>query len=121
MHRAAFDTSIGKVLTPAPEPGSGVIPDNLTTHRSDKAARAARRLKAHGCWLLFLPACNPDLNPIGMAFSRLKAHLGRIGTGTFDQLIEAIGEICDLFTPDECWNFFHTTGYASSINRNALF
>ena len=56
---------------------------------------------AHGCWLLFLPASSPDLNPIEMAFSRLKAHLGRIGAGTFDQLIEAIGEICDLFTPDE--------------------
>ena len=39
---------------------------------------------------------------IGMAFSRLKAHLGRIGAGTFDQLIKAIGEICDFFTPDEC-------------------
>ena len=101
MHRAAFDTSIGKVLIPAPEPGSGVIPDNLATHRSDKAARAARRLKAHGWWLLFLPACGPDLNPIGMAFSRLKTHRGRIGAGTFDQLIEAIGEICDFFTPDE--------------------
>ena len=86
MHRAAFDTSIGKVLTPAHEPGSGVIPDNLATHRSDKAAR---RLKAHGCWLLFLPASSPDLNPIGMAFSRLKAHLRRIGSGTFDQLIKA--------------------------------
>ena len=74
IHRAAFNISIGKVLTPALEPGSGVIPDNLATHRSDKAARAARRLKA---------------------------RLGRIGAGTFDQLIEAIGEICDLFTPDE--------------------
>ena len=101
MHRAAFNISIGKVLTPALEPGSGVIPDNLTTHRSDKAARAARRLKAHGWWLLFLPASSPDLNPIGMAFSRLKAYLRRIGSGTFDQLIKAIGEICDLFTPDE--------------------
>ena len=75
---------------------------------------------AHGCWLLFLPASSPDLNPIGMAFSRLKAHLRHIGAGTFDQLIEAIGEICDLFTPDECRNFFHAAGYASSINRNAL-
>ena len=56
---------------------------------------------AHGCWLLFLPASSPDLNPIGMAFSRLKAYLRRIGAGTFDQLIKAIGEICDLFTPDE--------------------
>ena len=47
-----------------------------------------------------LPACSPDLNPIEMAFSKLKAHLRRIGARTFDQLIEAIGDICDLFTPD---------------------
>ena len=47
------------------------------------------------------PPAVPDLNPIGMAFSRLKTHLRRIGAGTFDQLIEAIGEICDFFTPDE--------------------
>ena len=87
-----------------------VILDNLATHNSDTAAR---RLKAHGCWFLFLPACSPDLNPIEMAFPKLKAHLRRIGARTFDQLIEAIGDICDLFTPDQCWNFFQAAGYAS--------
>ena len=35
------------------------------------------------------------------------------GAWTFDQPIEAIGEICDLFTPDQCWNFFQAAGYAS--------
>ena len=89
---------------------SVVILDNLATHKSD---HAAQMLKAHGCWFLFLPAYSPDLNPIEMAFSKLKAHLRRIGARTFDQLIEAIGEICDLFTPDECWNFFKAAGYAS--------
>ncbi len=98
------------VLIPKPEPGSVIILDNLATHKSDHAARG---LKAHGCWFLFLPACSPELNPIEMVFPRLKAHLRRIGARTFDQLIEAIGEICDLFTPDECWNFFHAAGYAS--------
>ena len=48
-----------------------------------------------------------------MAFSKLKAHLRRIGARTFDQLIEAIGDICNLFTPDECRNFFQAAGYAS--------
>ena len=90
-----------------------VILDNLATHNSDTATRM---LKAHGCCFLFLPACSPDLNPIEMAFSKLKAHLRRIGARTFDQLIEAIGDIgdiCDLFTPDQCRNFFHAAGYAS--------
>lgn len=50
---------------------------------------------------------------IEMAFSKLKAHLRRIGARNFDQLIAAIGEICDLFTPDECWNYLAAAGYAS--------
>ena len=108
--RDAFDSCIEKVLIPEPEPGSVVILDNLATRNSDTATRM---LKAHGCHFLFLPACSPDLNPIEMAFPKLKAQLRRIGARTFDQLIKAIGEICDLFTPDECRNFFHAAGYAS--------
>lgn len=110
MDRNAFDTYVEKVLLPELEPGSVVILDNLATHKSDTAAQM---LKSHGCWFLFLPAYSPDLNPIEMAFSKLKAHLRRIGARTFDQLIEAIGEICELFTPEECWNFFKASGYAS--------
>ena len=72
MDRAAFDTYIEKVLIPELEPGSVVILDNLATHKSGKATEL---LKAHGCWFLFLPAYSPDLNPIEMAFSKLKAHL----------------------------------------------
>ena len=98
------------VISGAMDLGSVVILDNLATHNSDTAIR---RLKAHGCRFLFLPARSPDLNPIEMAFSKLKAHLRRIGARTFDQLIEAIGDICNLFTPDECRNFFQAAGYAS--------
>ena len=99
MDRDAFDTYVEKVLIPELEPGSVVILDNLATHKSDTAAQM---LTSSGCWFLFLPAYSPDLNPIEMAFSELKAHLRRIGARTFDQLIEATDEICDLFTPDEC-------------------
>ena len=88
-----------------------VILDNLATHRNVAAARA---LKERGCWFLFLPAYSPDLNPIEMAFSKLKAHLRRVGARTFDQLLEAIGDICDLFTPDECWSYFGAAGYVST-------
>ena len=108
MDRDTFDTYIEKVLIPELEPGSVVILDNLATHKSEAAARM---LKSHGCWFLALPACSPDLNPIEMAFSKLKAHLRRIGTRTFDQLIEAIGKIRNLFTPDQCCKYFKAAGY----------
>ena len=48
-----------------------------------------------------------------MAFAKLKAHLRRIGTRTFDALLEALGDICDMFQPDKCWSFLKAAGYAS--------
>ena len=48
-----------------------------------------------------------------MAFAKLKAHLRAAGARTFDALWRAIGGICDLFSPQECWNFFKAAGYAS--------
>lgn len=110
MNGAAFDTYIETQLAPALDPGTVVILDNLSTHKSPRAAQALRR---HGCWFLFLPAYSPDLNPIEMAFSKIKAHLRRIGARTFDALFEALGGICGLLDPIECWNYFKAAGYAS--------
>ena len=110
MDRAAFDTYIETQLAPVLEPGTVVILDNLATHKSLKSANL---LKRQNCWFLYLPAYSPDLNPIEMAFSKLKAHLRRIEARTYDTLIQALGNICDLFSPNECWNYFKAAGYAS--------
>ncbi len=110
MNGAAFETYIQTQLAPALVPGTVVILDNLSTHKSGRAAKA---LKERGCWFLFLPPYSPDLNPIEMAFSKLKAHLRRIGARSFDELIKAIGNICDLFNPEECSNFLQAAGYVS--------
>ena len=32
-------------------------------------------MRERGAWLLFLPPYSTDLNPIEMAFAKLKAHL----------------------------------------------
>lgn len=99
MNGPAFDTYIETQLAPELEPGTVVILDNLSTHKSPRAAEALRR---RGCWFLFLPTHSPDLNPIELAFSKLKAHTRRIGARTFDALFEALGHICELFDPQEC-------------------
>jgi len=52
-------------------------------------------------------------NPIEMAFSNLKAHLRWIGARTFDQMFDALAKICDLFTPQECWNYFFEAVYGT--------
>jgi len=94
-------------------PGTVVILDNLSTHKSPRTAEALRR---KGCWFLFLPPYSPDSpdspdhNPIEMAFSKLKVHSSRIGARTFDALFEALGHICNLFDPEECRNFLKAAG-----------
>jgi transposase len=109
MDGPAFATYVRDVLVPAIEPGTVVVLDNLSVHRNEEAARA---LKDHGCRFLFLPPCSPDLNPIEMALSKLKAHLRRIGARTFTDVFKAIGEVCHLYDPDECWNYFTASDYA---------
>ena len=108
--RSAFDTYIETQLAPTLRQGDVVILDNLAVHKSEKAAQC---LKQKGAWFLFLPAYSPDLNPIEQAFSKIKAHLRKAEARTIDALWRAIGDICDLFEPHECWNYLRAAGYAS--------
>ena len=111
MDRIAFDTYIETQLAPTLEPGDVVILDNLKVHDSAKAKAA---LAERGAWFLFLPPYSPDLNPIELAFAKLKAHLRSAGARTWDALWQAVGNICGLFAPKECWNFFRHAGYVSA-------
>ena len=110
MDRVAFDLYVETQLAPTLERGDVVMLDNLKVHASTTAAAA---LASRGAWFLFLPAYSPDLNPIEMAFSKLKAHLRAAGARTYDTLWRAVGNICTLFEPRERWNFLKHAGYAS--------
>lgn len=110
MDRNAFESYVETQLAPSLNKGDVVILDNLKLHKSLKAAQA---LKERGAWFLFLPRYSPDLNPIELAFSKLKAHLRKAEARTYDALWQAIGNICNLFQPEECWNFFKAQNYAS--------
>ena len=110
MDRDAFNIYIETQLAPTLAPGDVVILDNLSVHKSAKAEAAVR---ARGAWMLFLPQYSPDLNPIEMVFAKLKAHLRKAAARTFDALIDAIGDICGLYEPTECQNYFTKAGYGS--------
>jgi transposase len=110
MDGPAFAAYVEKVLVPELMPGTVVILDNLATHRNVEAAKA---VKQAGCWFLYLPPYSPDLNPIEQAFSKLKAHLRKLGARTFTELFNALRDICGMFTPPECWNYFQAAGYVA--------
>ena len=108
MNRRIFEVYVETQLAPTLNRGDVVIMDNLAAHKSPKAEAAIR---ARGAWVLFLPPYSPDLNPIEMAFAKLKAHLRARAIRTIDALWQAIGDVCDLFTPGECQNYFNAAGY----------
>jgi len=109
MNRAIFETYVETQLAPTLKPGDIVILDNLASHKSDKAQAI---LKERRAWFLFLPLYSPDLNPIEMAFAKLKAHLRRIGARPIDALWRAVGDICGLYSQAECWSYLRAAGYA---------
>ena len=49
-----------------------------------------------------------------------QAHLRAAKARTFDELWKAIGNICALFSPDECRNHLKQAGYASDQVSDAL-
>ena len=108
MDREMFDLYVEGVLAPTLRSGDVVILDNLPAHTS---AVARDILNDLGAWFLFLPKYSPDLNPIEMAFSKLKALIRKAAARSYDELWKAVGHVCSLFTPDECYNFFKAAGY----------
>lgn len=108
MNRKSFEAYVETQLAPTLSKGDVVIMDNLSSHKS---VRAEQSINQRGAWILFLPPYSPDLNPIEMAFSKLKAHLRKHAVRTIDALWKVIGDICDLYDPTECQNYFRAAGY----------
>ncbi len=103
-----FRIYVERVLAPTLEPDDIVILDNLGSHKS---AEVRCLIEARGARLLFLPPYSPDLNPIELAFAKLKALLRKASERSVEDLWTKIGDLLDTFTPDECQNYFSHAGY----------
>ena len=108
INREAFETYIAKVLVPELRRGDIVIMDNLSSH---KGPRVREMIEAAGAELRYLPPYSPDFNPIEMAFAKLKALLRKAAERTVGGLWDALGQLLDLFSPQECKNYFNAAGY----------
>ena len=99
---AVFEAFVEQVLCPTLQPGQIVIMDNLSTHKS---ARIRELIEERHCRLWFLPTYSPDLNPIEMAWSKLKAYLRVVSARTRDALQEAIGQGLQTITAQDARNW----------------
>ena len=105
-----FALYVEKVLAPTLSPGDIVILDNLGSHKG-KAARSTIRVA--GAHLLFLPPYSPDLNPIEQLFAKLKHLMRREQPRTVEDTWRKVGQLLDLFSPQECANYLKNSGYAA--------
>jgi transposase len=105
---AAFEAFVEHVLGPTLTPGDVVLLDNLSAH---KAATVRTLIEARGATALFLPSYSPDLNPIELAFSKIKQLLRSVGARTQEALEAAIAHALDTITPEDSRAFFKHCGY----------
>ena len=72
-------------------------------------------IEATGARLQLLPPYSPDLNPIELAFAKLKAWLQRRAARTIPALWNAIAAALPTFSPSERANHFTACGYEPEI------
>jgi transposase len=111
MDGDAFRAYVTQVLVPELERGDVVVMDNLPAH---KVSGVRNAIEAAGAKLLYLPPYSPDLNPIEMAFAKLKALLRAAAARTIPDLWDALKNALDAFTPNDCQNYFAAAGYDAS-------
>ncbi len=46
-----------------------------------------------------------------MAFAKLKALIRNAAARSYDALWRAVGTVCNLFSDEECYNYFKAAGY----------
>ena len=108
MDGALFLAYVREFLCPTLKPGDVVIADNLSSH---KVAGVVVAIAAVGAKLVHLPPYSPDLNPIEKFFSKLKALLRKAAKRTVEELWTEVGDLLDTVSPEECRNYFHSSGY----------
>jgi len=108
MNGPTFLAYVEQFLCPTLSPGDTVILDNLSSH---KVAGVRSAIEATGAAIRYLPPYSPDFNPIEKLFAKLKTLLRKAAPRTVDSLWKTIGRIIDCISPEECVNYFSSSGY----------
>ena len=106
---AVFQAYVRAVLVPSLRPGDIVIMDHLAPHKNEQTLAL---IAAAGASARFLPAYSPDLNPIEMMWSKVKALLRKAEARTADDLQAAIGQALLNISAENARGWFAACGYS---------
>jgi transposase len=105
-----FKKYITQFLVPTLKEGDIVIMDNLSSH---KVEGVIEPIIAVGAKVLYLPPYSPDLNPIEMMWSKIKAYLRKVKARTKVMLEVAIAEALNSITRSDIIAWFVKNGYSA--------
>ncbi len=108
LDRQSFDTFVARTLLPTLRPGTTVVLDNLSVHKS---ATARTLIETAGCHLVFLPTYSPDFNPIEPALSKLKQLLRRAEARSLDAVMTATSDAYSRITAADAHAYYRAAGY----------
>jgi transposase len=112
VNRDAFEAFVATVLVPTLAPGDVVVMDNLSSH---KGPRVRELVGAAGAAVVYLPPYSPDLNPIELAFAKLKQLMRSAAHRTADALWADVQRMLDLITPADAVAFYRHCGYGRPL------
>lgn len=108
LNAEVFRTYVREILLPTLAPGDILVMDNLSAHKDREALNL---LEEAGVKVRFLPAYSPDLNPIELMWSKVKALLRKAEARTNEALLLAIGDALSRVTQKDAAHWFAHCGY----------
>lgn len=108
LNGEVFLQFLDQFLMPILQPGQIVIRDNAKAHQ---VAGVRERIEGAGARLLYLPPYSPDLNPLEMAWSKVKQCLRKAQARTVETLYEAIAQALQTLSPKDAKGFFQHVGF----------
>ena len=109
LNRPLFEAWVERFLCPLLQPGERVILDNLSVHKSPKAIEL---IEERGAKVVFLPPYSPELNPIEMAWSKLKTLLRKWRPRSPQVLEEALLDAMDICSKHDFHAWIRHAGYS---------
>lgn len=111
--REAFVRFTREALAPSLHRGDVVVMDNLRAHYAEEVREAIENV---GASLLFLPPYSPELNPIELTWSKMKAILRKIGARTLHALAGALPGCCRAIRLSDLRGWFQHSGALHQSN-----
>ena len=105
-----FKEYVTQCLVPTLKKGDIVVMDNLSSHRVEGVMEP---IIAAGASIRYLPPYSPDLNPIEMMWSKMKAYLQNVKARTKESLEAAIADALNLISVSDILGWLEEDGYST--------